>query len=173
MELWDVYDSSRNKKNKTMLRGAPFEKDDYHLVVHVCIFNTNGEMLIQQRQSFKEGWPDKWDITAGGSAVQGDTSQTAAQRELMEEIGFDWDFKDLRPHFTVQYPDGFDDVYLIQTELDIDRLTLQYEEVQRVKWATMEEIFSLIEKDEFIPYYKSLIHLFFDTYGQYGCHLIR
>lgn len=60
-------------------------KGTYHLVVHVCVFNQKGEMLIQQRQPFKQGWPNLWDVTMGGSALAGETSQQAAMRELKEE----------------------------------------------------------------------------------------
>ena len=56
MELWDVYDKDRNKKGYTMDRGVKIKPGDYHLVVHVCIFNAKGEMLIQQRQPFKDDW---------------------------------------------------------------------------------------------------------------------
>ena len=168
MELWDVYDINRNKTDKTMCRGDAFERGCYHLVVHICIFNSKGEMLIQQRQPFKKGWSDMWDVTVGGSAVQGDDSQSAAARELLEEIGLKIDFKNIRPHITVNFNKGFDDYYLIEKEVDINELSLQYEEVQRVKWATKEEIFSMIDDGQFIPYFKSLIELFFDIRKQYG-----
>lgn len=170
MELWDIYDIDRNKTNKTMVRGEAFEKGDYHLVVHVCVFNSNGDMLIQQRQPFKEGWPNMWDITVGGSATKGDTSQSAAEREVFEEIGLRLDLKNIRPHITINFSNGFDDVYLIEEDVDINELSLQYEEVQKVKWASKEEIFSMIESGEFIAYYPSLIQLFFDVRKQYGCH---
>jgi len=49
-------------------------------------------------------------------------------------------------------------------------LTLQESEVQRVKWATIEEIFAMLDTGEFIPYYKSLIQLLFDTRSKYGAH---
>lgn len=169
MELWDVYDINRNKTSKIMVRGQAFEKDNYHLVVHVCIFNSKGEMLIQQRQPFKEGWPNLWDITAGGSAIKGDTSQSAAERELFEEIGLREDFKNIRPHITINFDQGFDDYYLIEREVDINELSLQYEEVQKVKWASREDIFSMMESGEFIPYYQSFIQLLFDNRKQYGC----
>lgn len=61
-------------------------------------------------------------------------------------------------------------MYLIEKEVDIDTLVLQESEVQRVKWATMDEIFALIDSGEFIPYYKSLIQLLFDMKGKYGAH---
>lgn len=169
MELWDVYDINRNKTSKTMVRGEAFEKGNYHLVVHVCIFNSKGEMLVQQRQPFKEGWPNLWDITAGGSAIKGDTSQSAAERELFEEIGLRADFNNIRPHITINFDDGFDDYYLIEREVDINELSLQYEEVQKVKWASREDIFSMMESGEFIPYYQSFMQLLFDNRKQYGC----
>lgn len=37
-----------------MVRGEPVKDGDYHLVVHVCVFSSEGKMLIQQRQSFEE-----------------------------------------------------------------------------------------------------------------------
>lgn len=170
MELWNIYDIARNKTNRTMVRGEDFNKGDYHMVVHICIFNSKGEMLIQQRQPFKEGWPNMWDITVGGSAIKGDTSQMAVERELSEELGIKIYMQNIRPHLTINFDNGFDDVYLIQKDIDIADLDLQYEEVQCAKWASKEEIFSMIDSGEFIPYYQSLIQLFFDIKNQYGCH---
>lgn len=71
MELWDVYDENRVKTGRTLERGKPekIQKGEYRMVVHVCIFNSKGEMLIQQRQPFKRSWSGKWDLTVGGSAV--------------------------------------------------------------------------------------------------------
>lgn len=110
-----------------------------------------------------------WDITVGGSATQGDTSQTAIERELFEEIGLEIDLQSVRPHFSINFDVGFDDVYLIEKDLDIRNLKLQYEEVQQVKWATIDEIFQKLDEGIFIPYYKSLIQLFFDSRNKYGC----
>lgn len=109
-----------------------------------------------------------WDITVGGSAIQGDNSQSAAERELFEEIGLKIDLTNIRPHITVNFTKGFDDYYLIEQDIDINELSLQYEEVQKVKWASKEEIFSMIDDGQFIPYYKSLIQLLFDNRKQYG-----
>lgn len=147
MELWDVYDVNRNKTNRTWIRGKELKQDDFHLVIHVCIFNSNGDMLIQQRQSFKEGWPSMWDLTSGGSAIAGDTSQTATQRELFEELGLKLDFQQLRPHLTINFDKGFDDIYLIGKDIELHTLTLQYEEVQNVKWASKEDISAYDQKE--------------------------
>lgn len=169
MEYWDIYDIERNKIGKTIERGNKLKDSEYHLVVHVCIFNSNGEMLIQQRQTFKDGYPNMWDLTCGGSAIKDETSQMAISRELFEELGINIDLSNVRPKFTINFDKGFDDIYLINKEIDLEKLKLQYEEVQAIKWATKEEIVSMIKEGKFIPYYTSLINLLFDTRNQYGC----
>ena len=153
-----------------MKRGSSFADGDYHMVIHVCLFNEKGEMLIQQRQPFKEGWPNVWDITVGGSAISGDTSQSAAQRELLEEIGCALDFTNIRPHLTVNFEFGFDDYYLIEKDIDVKELHLQYEEVKQVKWASHDEIMRLLDSGEFIPYYSNLLRLLFDMRKRYSAH---
>lgn len=84
-------------------------------------------MLIQQRQPFKSGWPNMWDITIGGSAISGETSQTAIEREIFEEIGLKIDLQNIQPHLTINFDTCFDDVYLIEREIDIKDIVLQYE----------------------------------------------
>ena len=170
MELWDLYNKDREKTGKTMQRGTPIPTGAYHLVVHVCIFNQKGEMLIQQRQPFKSGWSNMWDITVGGSATAGDSSATAACRELREELGLDLSFEALRPALTVNFDGGFDDIYLLHREVDLATLTLQPEEVQAVRWAGAEEIKAMLDAETFIPYHKSFIDLLFFLSDHNGTH---
>lgn len=170
MEIWDVYDINRNKTGK-MERGSEFAPDAYTCVMHICIFNSKGEMLIQQRQPFKKVWPNLWDISVGGHTEAGETSQMSAHRELLEELGLDRDFNDIRAHFTINFPHGFDDVYFLEEDLDLSELTLQESEVKAVKWASREEIKAMIESGEFITYYPSLIDFIFDSRKSYGAHL--
>ena len=69
MELWDVYDVNRVRTGKIISRPAAWGEETYHLIVHVCIFDSNGWMLIQKRCHQKRAWPDLWDVSAGGSFV--------------------------------------------------------------------------------------------------------
>jgi len=170
MELWDVYDKNRNLTGRKIERGSDFRKDDFHLVIHVCIFNSKNEMLIQQRQPWKEGWSNMWDITVGGSALSGETSKEAAERETFEEIGYKIDLSNERPFFTINFEVGFDDYYLVEQEIDIKDLTLQFEEVQKVKWASKDEILQLVKEGKFIDYW--FTELFFDMRKYRGGHRI-
>lgn len=161
MELFDLYTKDRLPLNRTVNRGDSMPDGCYHIVVRVCIFNSNGEMLIQQRQPFKAGWSNKWDISCGGSAVSGEDSQTAIEREVSEELGVSVSLENIRPVLTIHYDEGFDDIYVITKDLRLDEFRLQPEEVQAVKWAALEEILSMIDSGEFIPYHKDLIRLLF------------
>ena len=162
MELWDLYDENRIKLGQTMVRGDEQPDGVYRIVVHACIFNSEGEMLIQQRQPLKSGWSDMWDVTVGGSAVSGDTSQTAVERELLEEIGLVTSFQGIMPSLTVNVDGVFDDFYIsVRDDIDISTLKLQYSEVQAVKWASRDEIIGMIKDGSFIPYTESFIDLLF------------
>jgi isopentenyldiphosphate isomerase len=161
MEIWDIYDQNRMKTGATIERGSKLGDNEYHLVVHVCLFNPAGKMLIQQRQSFKDGWPNWWDVSAGGSALAGETSQEAAAREILEEIGYKTNLSNQRPSFTVSFQTGFNDFYLIEDDVDITQLVLQKEEVQAIKWASKEEILQMMDAQEFVPYHRGLIDIMF------------
>ena len=163
-EIWDLYDASRIPTGKKHMRCEPMKNGEYHMVVHVCIFNDRNEMLIQKRQPFKHGWPNMWDLTASGSALSGESSQQAAMRETKEEIGLDIDLNDVRPHFTINFERGFDDYYIIEENVDIKELSLQKEEVQQVKWADKEQLLKMVEGGEMIPYY--FLNMLFDINKQ-------
>ena len=161
MELWDLYTKDREKLGETMERGAEHPQGKYRLVVHMALFNSRGQMLIQQRQSTKFGWPNLWDISASGSVISGETTCMAAERELGEELGLSIPFENRRPALTVHFPDGLGDVFVIEQDIDISTLILQEEEVQAVRWADEEEILDMIENDTFIPYQPNFISLLF------------
>ena len=161
MEKWDLYTLDRVKTNRVITRGDDIPKNLYHLVVHVCIFNAKNQMLIQQRQTFKKGWPNMWDITVGGSAMIGENSRQAAMREVAEELGLKIDLEKTPPVITKYFSEGFDDIYILEKEIDISDLKLQYEEVQAIKWAGIEEILDMISLKKFIPYNESFIQFLF------------
>ena len=173
MELWDLYDRDRIPTDEIHQRGTPLPQGRYHMVVHVVIFNARGEMLIQQRQPFKEGWPNLWDITVGGSAVAGDNSRTAAERETMEEIGLHIDLSREQPKLTIPFDVGFDDVYTLTMDVDLASLTLQESEVQAVRWASEEEVLAMLADGRFIPYHRAFIQLLFALRNSRGAHVSR
>jgi isopentenyldiphosphate isomerase len=49
-ELRDVYDKNRIKTGKIKKREEKLLENEYYMASYVCLFNMNGEMLIQKRQ---------------------------------------------------------------------------------------------------------------------------
>ena len=58
-----------------------------HRAVHVLIFNSRGELFLQQRSLLKDHWPGVWDSSASGHLDQGESYDAGALREVREEIG--------------------------------------------------------------------------------------
>ena len=168
MERFDLYDSHRRFTDRTIARSEDVPDGLRRLVVHVCVFNQKGEMLIQQRQPFKEGWPNLWDVSVGGGVQAGETTQQAARRELREELGLEYDFENETPMLTTTFLKGFDDIYIIHTEPELDSLRLQPEEVQAVRWAGKDEVLSMIESGTFIPYSRPLMEYIFFRHDHWG-----
>ena len=168
MEHFDLYDAHRRFTGRTIARGEDVPEGLRRLVVHVCIFNRKGEMLIQQRQSFKEGWPNLWDVSVGGGVQSGETTQQAARRELMEELDLDYDFEDEAPMLTTTFRKGFDDIYIIHAEPDLASLRLQPEEVQAVRWANKDEVLTMIDSGAFIPYSRPFMEYIFFRHDHWG-----
>lgn len=152
-ELWDLYTKDREKTGEIHRRVDEMPKDKYRLAVHVCIFNSKNQLLVQQRQPFKKGWPNMWDVSVGGSAVAGDSSSQAAEREVWEELGLRVDLSDARPIFTMNFEGGFDDFYLVEMDVDLTKLHLQEEEVRQVRWADKDEIIKMQAQGIMIPYW--------------------
>lgn len=151
-EIWDLVDENRMPTGKTHRRGDPLPEGALRQVIHICIFNKKGQMLIQKRQPWKKAFPGMWDVSVGGSVISGEDSRTAAARETKEELGLDIDFSHIRPKFTFNYEHGFDDFYLIEQDVDISKLHLQESEVQCVAWASIYDIHNLQAKKQMVPY---------------------
>ena len=173
MELWDVYDVNRKKTGKKIVRGRDrLGEGEYHLVVIVLVFSSDGRLLIQKRTANKAGWPSMWDVSAGGAVTAGEDSGIGAERELFEEIGIRHRLRGVRPHFSFSHRLGYADCYIIEKDVDPASLKLQASEVSEVKYATLDEILKMIDEGVFIPYYESLIRLMFDMRSGYGTHRI-
>lgn len=168
MELVDLYDENRLPLGRTGERSAPRAPGEYRMVVHVCVFDGGGRLLIQRRTSGKAIWPDRWDLSVGGGVDAGESSRQGAEREFREELGYPLDLSGLRPSVTVNFEGGFDDFYVVTKDLSPEELTLQAEEVQDVRWAALEEILDMRDRGAFIPYPESFLRFLFDMRGQFG-----
>ena len=167
MEIFDLFDKNRCLSGETMVRGTKVPENRFRQVVHIVIFNSEGKMLIQQRQSFKKLWPNMWDISVGGSVISGENSYQGAERELFEELGIKMNLSNIRPAFTANFEGGFDDFYIVNLDININDLILQESEVQSAKWASLEEVKELKNNGKFLNYRNGVVELLFDLQNRH------
>ena len=142
-ELWDAYDRELNKiENVTLVRGEPIPDGFYHLVCDIVVKHTDGTYLLMQRD-FKKTFGGMWELTAGGSALAGETPLEGAMRELREETGIiSFDLKEIerfvneKRHFVCV-------VHFCLTDCDKNSIILQKGETVAFRWLTRDEILEM------------------------------
>lgn len=160
MERWDLYDEDRIPTGQTVERRTGLPEGQLHVVVHVCLFDAAGRLLIQRRDEAKRNWPGLWDFSVGGSVQAGETSRRAAEREVREELGLEVTLT--RPSFTFNFQYGFDDFYLQRTSAALSDLAVPNEEVAEVRWADLDEVLELLRTGRFIRYREPVVRFIFD-----------
>lgn len=151
MECWDLLDDKGNLTGNTMVRGAYMRAGQYHLVVHIWVVDSNGRILLQRRALNRRLMPGAWAAT-GGSAIAGEDSETAARRELLEELGIDTKQGEMTKIGRLRRRNAFTDIWLLKRDVDETKLHLQIEEVAEVRWVTEQEWRVMIVKGEFHHY---------------------
>ncbi len=58
-----------------------------HPVVHLHVFNPQGELYLQKRPEWKDIQPGRWDTAVGGHVDLGESVEMALKREAEEELG--------------------------------------------------------------------------------------
>ena len=85
-ERFPVVDENDTKIGEAT-RAEVHENNFRHRAVHILIFNTKGEVLLQKRSAWKDRHPLLWDSSAAGHVEANEGYDEAARRELDEELG--------------------------------------------------------------------------------------
>ena len=148
MEIWDAYNANFEKiEGVTLIRGeeASIPKGTYHLVVDILVRHTDGTYLLMKRDPSKPLFPNMWEATAGGSALQGESAVEGALRELREETGviaetleqLDWSCGGTAIHCR----------FLCVTDCAKDSVKLQEGETCDYRWVSPQELLAMSESE--------------------------
>jgi isopentenyldiphosphate isomerase len=85
-EIFDVVDASDQVVGRRS-RGEVHRLGLMHRATHVLVFNSRGEVFLQQRSLAKDRQPGLWDSSASGHLDAGESYDACAARELREELG--------------------------------------------------------------------------------------
>ena len=142
-EYWDIYDKNRVFQNRTIRRGDTLADGEYYVCCEIWFQNSQGEMLITQRNpNLKAG--GLWEFSGGG-VLAGETTLQAAVREVKEEIGVDIAANEFTLIHTFCQRNYFMDVYLVQKELEIGSIVLCKDETINAKWVSKKELQDIIK----------------------------
>jgi len=86
-ESFDVVDTQDRIIGEAFRHEVHGNPNLIHRVVHVLIFNSQNELYLQKRSAAKDMHPGKWDTSVGGHVDKGESYQSAAVREMAEELG--------------------------------------------------------------------------------------
>ncbi len=146
MEYSDVYDADRNLTGRRHLRGKPWKKGEYGLVVCVWVYDGKGNILMTRRapqKSFAGTWEN-----SGGSAQAGETSIQAITRELFEETGIRAEPEEFELLETRRERDSFYDFYCLKNTTPLGDIRLQEGETTDAKWVSFAQVHEMIRKGE-------------------------
>ena len=140
----------KNHVTGSLPRSEMRRLNEIHRACYILVFNSQGLLFVQKRTSFKDVYPDHYDVATGGVVLADETYDESAVRELAEEIGA----RDVPLQVLFDFYHGNDNcrvwgrVYKCVYDGDI---TLQEEEVESGEFHNIEDIFQLMETHPFTP----------------------
>ncbi len=122
------------------------EKGLLHRAISVIIFNSAGEILIQQRAFSKYHWAGIWSNTCCSHPRAGESFSDAAHRRLREELGFE---TTLSEAFRFIYKATDAQSGLTEHELDAvftgtfdNNFEFNPHEIHEVRWMKVDDLFA-------------------------------
>ena len=85
-EFFDVVDANDRVIGRELRRDV-HARHLWHRAIHVLVFDVEGKIFLQKRSLTKDSAPGLWASSCSGHVDSGEDYDTAARRELAEEIG--------------------------------------------------------------------------------------
>ncbi len=143
IEYLNLYDKEGNLVNEKGIRGVP--SNYLKGIVIIYIENSKGEFLIQKTSKSR----GSVFATTGGHVDYGDTFDSTIIKEVKEELGLDISNDLVKEVTSFTYDTDIQKVYYLKKDIDIKDITIKEDEVEYVKWMSIDEIKELIDKNEY------------------------
>ena len=121
-----------------------------HRATYILVFNSAGRLFVQKRTTIKDIYPGYSDVATGGVVLTGESYQTAALRELGEELGIYG--VPLKVHFDFYHELAGNRVWgRVYTCVHDGRMKLQKEEVESGAFYSIKEILEHSRNQPYTP----------------------
>lgn len=130
-----------------------------HRAFSVYLFNSKGQVLIQQRSKFKKLWPLYWSNSCCSHPRRGESYIKAGERRLKEEFGFTCPLKMIdKFQYQAQYKDvgSENEVCAILIGEYNGKIRSDIKEVANWKWISLDKLKADFKKnpDKYTPWFK-------------------
>ena len=120
-----------------------------HRAVYILVFNAAGQLFVHRRTATKDIFPAYWDVAVSGMVTAGEDYDTAARRELQEELSVS---APLRRLFPLRYEDKENCVVgMVFSCAAEGPFQLQATEIETGKWMDLDEVIERAQYDPFCP----------------------
>lgn len=126
-----------------MTRDQAWAEGQFHRISRILLFDDNGRLLIQKRAVNMVVSPGKWDCSAAGHVDEGEDYETAAHREMYEEIGVKTELEEVSYYPTEETINGFLVKRFNKSYKGVINFTpdnLDYAEVSAVRWISLTDL---------------------------------
>lgn len=120
-----------------------------HPVIHLHVFNSQGELYLQKRPAWKDIQPGKWDTSVGGHIDLGESVEIALRRESLEELGITDFTPELLGSYVFESEREKELVFVHKTVYDGD--IQPSDELDGGRFWSIEEIKKSLGKEIFTP----------------------
>lgn len=170
----DILNEEGAYTGKQLMKSEAHRKGLFHPTVHVWLYSSNGQILIQKRGRNKKSFPLLWDVSVAGHIEAGEDIIQSAIRETKEEIGLSLHPRDLEKigvfksqqiHHEEFKDFEFHHCYLAELAVPLTELKKQESEVEDLKLIPLltfaEEAWGLGRPTKYVPhgsfYYKTVV----------------
>lgn len=174
-EYIDIVDKQGHPIGTSATKSEIHSKGHLHNTAHLWLYTAKGNLLLQQRAASKLIYPLLWDVSVAGHINAGETIENGLIRETKEELGIDIKKEQLLKIGVFEsfqsYPNGitdneFHNTYIAKIQMSISNIEIQVDEVEAVKFITIDEFLKLLKHSKtnghFVSsnqnYYKQVIH---------------
>ena len=161
-EMIDVLNEQTGERTGEVISKTEAHKNGiWHGSIHILIVSKDKKKtLLQKRCAEKKLYPNTWDIAVGGHISAGEDDITSAKRELEEELGLNPEKLKIEKVDRITeklvnngvISNEYVSIFVVYTDIDINDINLQVEEVSEAKWCTKEELNEFINAKVIIPH---------------------
>ena len=160
-QLLDLLDENGEPSGQVRERTLVHLNGDWHRTSHVWVVRRRRDgghdLLLQKRSRGKDSFGGCYDISSAGHIPAGQDYLESALRELKEELGIAAEPEDLRLvgvhdgryegefHGRIFKNHEKSHVFAYEKPVEIEKLKLQKEEVESVKWMRIEDVLAAVK----------------------------